>query len=283
MRPARLRASRAAPAGSGGCGGGGSSVRPPLPLPEAPCVQPRRQQQPRQQPHQQQQPQAVAPVADACAGSRRGLLLGAGAAALAAAAGARPAAASITVTLRPKAQLKEFTLKAGYRVTVPDDWALAYDRSDTPELGTKSFWGNFRTFETLAISRLDLPPGEQPSPEALLAASLAEQRNNQSTFGFELLSGPSPTPRAEGGVTFYDSEFVLAVCRGLAVEGSGGRRRCVGPRDMDLQVVSRHFCQTLVCSGGSIYVVRGSATEEAWPEVGPAAVAAVRSFRLPPA
>ena len=30
--------------------------------------------------------------------------------------------------------------------------------------------------------------------------------------------------------------YELAICRGVLQEGSGGRRRCVGPKDMDLQV-----------------------------------------------
>lgn len=34
--------------------------------------------------------------------------------------------AAVTVTLRPKPQLKPYTLKAGYSVTVPDSWGLAY-------------------------------------------------------------------------------------------------------------------------------------------------------------
>lgn len=32
----------------------------------------------------------------------------------------------MTVTIRPKPQLKAYTLKAGYTVTVPDSWSLAY-------------------------------------------------------------------------------------------------------------------------------------------------------------
>lgn len=32
----------------------------------------------------------------------------------------------MTMTLKAKAQPKHYTLKAGYTVTVPDSWALAY-------------------------------------------------------------------------------------------------------------------------------------------------------------
>jgi hypothetical protein len=37
-----------------------------------------------------------------------------------------PADASVKLTFSRKAQLKPYTLKAGYQVTVPDSWALAY-------------------------------------------------------------------------------------------------------------------------------------------------------------
>lgn len=71
--------------------------------------------------------------------------------------------------------------------------------------------------------------------------------------------------------------------RGLTQEGRGGSRRCVGPRDMDLQVVSRTFFQTLVVRGGDVFVARASSTSDTWPSVQAAAVEAVQTFRLPPA
>lgn len=58
-------------------------------------------------------------------GRRQLLLLGVGLAA-GGCVGAPPSQASVTVTLRPKPQLKAYTLKAGYTVTVPDNWSLAY-------------------------------------------------------------------------------------------------------------------------------------------------------------
>lgn len=57
---------------------------------------------------------------------RRLLLSSAAASVLAVAAVEQPAAASVTLTIRGKAQPKEYVLKAGYRITVPDSWALAY-------------------------------------------------------------------------------------------------------------------------------------------------------------
>eukprot|EP00882_Tetradesmus_deserticola_P022156 GHRQ01024045.1.p1 GENE.GHRQ01024045.1~~GHRQ01024045.1.p1 ORF type:complete len:294 (+),score=82.40 GHRQ01024045.1:281-1162(+) len=198
-----------------------------------------------------------------------------------------PANASLKLTISRKAQLKPYTLKAGHQVTVPDSWALAYDRSDKADLGTEAFFGNFNTLETLSIFKQQQPENAAVlSPEQLLQAVLAEQRNNQSTFGFDVVN-PIPTARvpdaadgSPGSTTYYDAEYELAICRGLSEEGSAGKRRCVGPNDMDLQIVSRHFFQTFVLQGDYMYIVRGSATADMWSEVRPAAVQAVQSFRL---
>jgi hypothetical protein len=68
---------------------------------------------------------------------RRQLLLGGSTAAFLAAGGwviAPPSHASVTLTLRPKPQLKPYTLKAGYSVTVPDTWSLAYVSGASPPL-----------------------------------------------------------------------------------------------------------------------------------------------------
>jgi hypothetical protein len=64
----------------------------------------------------------------AALGRRRELLFSGVAAALTGFAGvaALPSQAAVTITMRPKSQLKPYTLKAGYTVTAPDTWALAY-------------------------------------------------------------------------------------------------------------------------------------------------------------
>lgn len=41
-------------------------------------------------------------------------------------AAVQPAAAAVTMTLKARPQPRQYTLKAGYSVTVPDSWALAY-------------------------------------------------------------------------------------------------------------------------------------------------------------
>lgn len=68
------------------------------------------------------------PTADTAALSRRRELLCSGVASLAgyAAVAPLPSQAAVTITMRPKLQLKPYTLKAGYTVTAPDTWGLAY-------------------------------------------------------------------------------------------------------------------------------------------------------------
>lgn len=67
-----------------------------------------------------------------------------------------PSQASVTLNIKSRSQLKPVTTKAGYQITVPDSWAIAYDRSDAPELGPQVLFGNFRTFETLGIAKSTL-------------------------------------------------------------------------------------------------------------------------------
>jgi hypothetical protein len=90
------------------------------------------------------------------------------------------------------------------------------DRSDSAELGTQVFFGDFRTFETLSIFKLEAGSDDSESPEQLLERVIAEQRDNASTFGFTLISGPVPAPRtvadddasSSATTTYYDSEYV---------------------------------------------------------------------------
>jgi hypothetical protein len=51
------------------------------------------------------------------------------------------------------------------------------DRSDDEKSGTQAFFGNFRTFETLAILKMAKPEGDL-NPQQLLEWVLAEQKNN---------------------------------------------------------------------------------------------------------
>lgn len=78
------------------------------------------------------------------------------AAAAAALLQAPAAQAAVTVRIQSKPKLKPASIKAGYLISVPDSYSVAYDRSDGPEEGTKWFGGNFKTFETLSISKVPL-------------------------------------------------------------------------------------------------------------------------------
>lgn len=77
--------------------------------------------------------------------------------------------------------------------------------------------------------------------------------------------------------------YSLAICRGLTQEGAGGTKRCIGPRDMDLEVVSRTFYQAFTVRQDNIYIVRASSTSQQWQEMQAVAREAVQSFRLPAA
>jgi hypothetical protein len=54
---------------------------------------------------------------------------------------------------------------------------VSQDRSLDEKSGTQAFFGNFRTFETLAISKLAKPEGDL-DPKQLLDWVMADQRNN---------------------------------------------------------------------------------------------------------
>jgi hypothetical protein len=97
--------------------------------------------------------------------TRRGLLAAALAApaaagALAAALAAPPpAAAALTLRIQSKSKLKPVAIKAGYLLSVPDSYSVAYDRSDGKEPGTQWFGGNFKTFEVGAMVVATRPVG----------------------------------------------------------------------------------------------------------------------------
>lgn len=230
-----------------------------------------------------------------------------------------PAVAAVTVRIQSKPKLKAATIKAGYLLTIPDSYSVAYDRSDGQEAGTQYFAGNFRTFETISISRTPLADlglsqleGTEGgdlgglSPEEVVGKLLADTRDNQSTFGFKVLAtarraaapqqqlqdeaaaAEEEAPQAGIGApgpsgAFWDVEYVHQICRGIIVEESGGRRRCASVSgDRDLQVVSRHYVAAFTVHGRDVYMAKASAPTEAWPESAGQLLASVRSFALPP-
>jgi hypothetical protein len=158
--------------------------KPPHGAASSPHQDQRQQQQRQQQQHSCQQQHSSQQQQQQLQQARRAVLLqGAAAAALAGVLQLRvPAAASaaVTVTLRPKVQLKPYTLKGGYTVTVPDTWALAYDRSMDGQPGAQAMFANFKTLETLSILKLPAPAveGDPLTPQELLDWALRESRDN---------------------------------------------------------------------------------------------------------
>lgn len=60
---------------------------------------------------------------------------------------APPAEAAVTLNIKSKARLRPANIKAGYLISIPDSFSVAYDRSDGQDAGTAFFCGNFKTFE----------------------------------------------------------------------------------------------------------------------------------------
>jgi hypothetical protein len=218
--------------------------------------------------------------------------------------------------LGPEDARKAPPAAAGWRLTPPQGWALAYDRTaDAPGAaspGPKVMWANFATLGTIVVSRATRAeaawpaasaPGAGAQADAVVAladALLAEARDSPATYGWRVLaararssppsssssSSSSSTPAA-AAATFYDVEFVQQTCRGEVLEAAGGAKRCANPRDDgDLEVVSRHFLMSFCADPADadvVWVVRGSCPSEAWPEVGPHIAEAVATFRWPAA
>lgn len=157
-------------------------------------------------------------------------------------------------------------------------------------------------------------------PSAVADALIAEQRDAGSTIRFQLVSsayrqlpgaaaappGGSAANGSSGGAVTqtaaasspasgsgtaiasgsasgaYDVEYVVESCRGEIQEAKGGRLRCVGLNDTDLETVRRHTVMTAVLSPseGIVYLAKGSAVEEKWGAVSSAVTAAVRTLTV---
>jgi hypothetical protein len=122
---------------------------------------------------------ADAQQADPATGRRALLRAGLLAAAAAAAplapplAAPRPAAAAVTLRIQSKAKLKPVSTKAGYLLSVPDSYSVAYDRSDGKEAGTQVWrrgWrqrrGDPRGATPPPGSRACTRPGRAPRPQS---------------------------------------------------------------------------------------------------------------------
>ena len=85
------------------------------------------------------------------------------------------------------------------------------DRSDSAELGTQVFFGDFRTFETLSIFKLEAGSDDSESPEQLLERVISEQRENASTFGFTLISVSYTHLTPPTTFTLYDLSVTVSL------------------------------------------------------------------------
>lgn len=170
--------------------------------------------------------------------------------------------------------------------------------------GTLAFFGNFRTFETISVSRytaaeariadLVFAGGSTPSVNTdqldpqLVAERIVPEKDLDSTIKFKLLQaqrrpshsvqdGPSSTgaPPSESA---YDIEFVVESCRGEIQEAKGGRLRCVGPLDSDVDTTSRHSFMTAIIKDKYVYVAKGSSEAAKWESLARTVTAAVQSM-----
>ena len=74
------------------------------------------------------------------------------------------------------------------------------------------------------------------------------------------------------------------LCRGIAMEGAGGRRRCAAViGDRDVAPLARRYVAAFTVRGRDLFFVKGSAPEEGWPGAEARLRAAVGSFALPAA
>lgn len=108
---------------------------------------------------------------------------------------------------------------------------------------------------------------------------MEEQRDQPSTFIFKLLQ-EAETLEGTDGQQYCCAEFVVQTCRGDIIEGSGGARRCVGPNDRDLQLISRHTYLAMVVQGGYVYTLKAASTIARWDQVADNMLTAIKTFRF---
>mmetsp|Transcript_4935 Transcript_4935/g.7683 ORF Transcript_4935/g.7683 Transcript_4935/m.7683 type:complete len:345 (+) Transcript_4935:28-1062(+) len=93
--------------------------------------------------------------------------------------------------------------------------------------------------------------------------------------------GPGASPGSSQPYFSYD--FYTEVCRASIEEGAGGAKQCVGPRGDVLDTIQRRNFTVATMSGGYLYLVKASALESRWEDVGALLREVAGSFRVPQA
>ena len=80
---------------------------------------------------------------------------------------------------------------------------------------------------------------------------------------------------------YFAYDFYTEVCRAKIEEISGGEKQCVGPRGDVLDTIRRRNFTVAVESDGYLYLVKASALESRWDQVGAQLREIAGSFRVP--
>ena len=231
------------------------------------------------------------------------------------------AAADASASASAPAPLAPFVGKAGFFMRIPSGWVKAMDRSGDGPSGaggeTLALVGNFRDIDTVSVRREpmsahpdfaeatrrtndddDTDGGALPRriAEILTSAERGAVEANQalgvvagveggSSGVMDFRLGGASAFEAEGsgaGVDRYFAyDFYTEVCRAKIEEISGGEKQCVGPRGDVLDTIQRRNFTVAVESDGYLYLVKASALESRWDQVGAQLREIAGSFRVP--
>ena len=232
-----------------------------------------------------------------------------------------PAFAAADLPASAPAPLMPFVGKAGFFMRIPGGWVKAMDRSGDGPSGaggeTLALVGNFRDVDTVSVRREPmsahpdfaeatrrtndddetdggalprriaeiLTSAERGAVEANQALGVVAGVEGGSSGVMDFRLGGASAFEAEGsgaGVDRYFAyDFYTEVCRAKIEEISGGEKQCVGPRGDVLDTIQRRNFTVAVESDGYLYLVKASALESRWDQVGAQLREIAGSFRVP--
>ena len=216
------------------------------------------------------------------------------------------------------APLAPFVGKAGFFMRIPSGWVKAMDRSGDGPSGaggeTLALVGNFRDIDTVSVRREPmsahpdfaeatrrtndddddtrprriaeiLTSAERGAVEANQALGVVAGVEGGSSGVMDFRLGGASAFEAEGsgaGVDRYFAyDFYTEVCRAKIEEISGGEKQGVGPRGDVLDTIQRRNFVVAAESDGYLYLVKASALESRWDQVGAQLREIAGSFRVP--